>query len=224
MFKNKAIVTLALLFTFVGAAIGSLTLFKITTQSEAFLSTSSPRGTYTVRLTGRKDRPRVPFVNHQVFFSVSRGEKVFLANKYLHSGDWLDPSFDLWYPEHKWVSEDILQFYKNEFLSEGQHESIVVVNKTKETIQYLRVASVDIFLLFNVQPGSTTTLTVSAPRGDSSWIDVDGEFPEGRSIKHNGVGFLLSEQKMGPFTYYVYIDGDTSAIQSPDLKKYKATN
>lgn len=105
MFENKSIVNLALLIIFVGVAVGSVTLFKITTEPEAFLSTSSPRGTYTVRLTGRKDRPKVPFVSHRVVFSVSRDKEVFLANKYLHSGDWFDPSFDLWYPEHTWVSQ-----------------------------------------------------------------------------------------------------------------------
>jgi hypothetical protein len=86
MFQNKVIVNLALLFAFTGAAVGSLTLWKITTQSESFLSTTSPKGTYTVRLTGRKDRPKVPFLNHQVLFSVSREEKVVVANRYLHSG------------------------------------------------------------------------------------------------------------------------------------------
>jgi len=221
MFENKAIVNLALLFTFVGVAVGSVTLFKIATEPKAFLSTSSPRRTYTVSLTGRKDRPKVPFVNHQVLFSVSRDQKVFLANKYLHSGDWFDPSFDLLYPEHMWVSDDILQFYKKEFFSEGQHESIVVANETKKTIQYLKVASVDIFLLFNIQPGSTTTLTVSAPRGDSRWIDVDGEFPEGQSTKQNGVGFVFSKAKKGPFTYYIYVDEGASKIESSELEKYK---
>jgi hypothetical protein len=55
MFGNKVIVDLALLFAFGGAAVGSITLWKITTQSESFLRTNSPKGTYTVWLTGRKD-------------------------------------------------------------------------------------------------------------------------------------------------------------------------
>jgi hypothetical protein len=90
MFESKVIVNLALLFAFGGAAFGSVTLWKITTQPGSFLSTTSPKGIYTVKLTGRKDRPKVPFLNHQVLFSVSRNEKVVVANKYLHSGDWFD--------------------------------------------------------------------------------------------------------------------------------------
>jgi hypothetical protein len=224
MFENKVIVNLVLLFTFIGAAVGSVTLFKITTQSEAFLITTSPKGTYTVRLTGQKDRPKVLFVTHQVLFSVSEGEKVLLANEYLHSGDWLDPSFDLSYPEHTWVSDDILQFYKKKFFDEGQHKSIVVINKTKEMIQYLRVTSVDTFLLFGVRPESTTTLTVSPPRRDSEWIEVEGEFLGGRRIKGDGVAFLIPKGKNGPFAYYVYINENSLTIESPDLEKYKAVD
>jgi len=116
MFQNKVIVNLALLFAFTGAAVGSLTLWKITTQSESFLSTTSPKGTYTVRLTGRKDRPKVPFLNHQVLFSVSREEKVVVANSYLHSGDWFDPSFDILYPDHAWETMRFSTFTKRSIL------------------------------------------------------------------------------------------------------------
>jgi hypothetical protein len=62
MFESKVIVNLALLFAFGGAAFGSVTLWKITTQPGSFLSTTSPKGIYTVKLTGRKDRPKVPFL------------------------------------------------------------------------------------------------------------------------------------------------------------------
>lgn len=221
MFGNRAIVNLALLITFIGAAVGSVALFKIAAQSEAFLSTTSPKGTYTVQLTGLKDRPKVPFVSHKVLFSVSKGDKVLLSNEYLHSGDWLDPSFDLSYPEHRWVSDDILHFYRKELFNDDQHESIVILNKTGETIQYIRVTSVDTLLLFDLRPVSTTTLAVSTPRGDSRWINVEGEFLGGRRIKGNGIGFLFPKDKKGPFAYYVHINGNSLTIESPDLEKYE---
>ena len=221
MFEHKVIVNLALLFAFTGAAVGSLTLWKIKTQSESFLSTTSPKGTYTVRLTGRKDRPKVPFLNHQVLFSVSREEKVVVANRYLHSGDWFDPSFDLRYPDHAWENDDILHFYKKEFFAAGQPEQIVVLNKTSEMIQYLRVTSVDTFLLFDVQPESTTRLAVSRPRTDSAWINVEGEFSDDTRIEETGVGFRFPKSKQPPFTYYIYIDKKSFTIESPGLEKYK---
>ena len=83
-------------------------------------------------------------------------------NKHLHSGDWLDPSFDLLYPQHTWVRVDLLHFHRKEFFDEGRRESIIIQNRTNRVIQYLQVTSVDSFLLFDILPGALTTLVVSA--------------------------------------------------------------
>jgi hypothetical protein len=222
MFESKVIMNLALLFAFAGAAVGSITLWKITTQSESFLSTTSPKGTYTVRLTGRKDRPKLPFLNHQVLFSVSREEKVVVANRYLHSGDWFDPSFEILYPDHAWENDEILHFYKKEFFADGQPEQVVVLNKTTGTIQHLCVTSVDTFLLFDIQPESTTRLVVSRPRGDSRWIKIEGQFSDGTPIQGRGVGFVFPKSKQLPFTYYIYIDKKSFTIESPDLREIQS--
>ena len=224
MSVNRLVINLGLLFTFVGALVGSVTLFRKLSESEAFLTTTSPKGTYTVRLTGQKDRPKLPFVSHQVLFSVSRGDEAVFKDKYLHSGDWFDPSFDIAYTEHAWLSDQILRFYKKDFFNEGQLESILVLNKTREIIRYLRVTSLDTFLVLDVQPESTTTMAVSPPRGDSVWIKVEGEFAGGRQIKGNGVGFLFPKGKHGPFTYYVYLNENGFTIESPDLEKYKGSD
>jgi len=221
MSGKRMIGRIALLVTFVVAAVGSISLVRTIIPAEPFVTTTSPKGTYTVRLTGRKDRPRIPFVEHEVRFSVSKGERLFLADKFLHSGDWLDPSFELWFPENSWLSENILQFYKREFRSDGAHESIVVLNKTAETILYLRIVSVDTFLLFDVQPGAASTLAVSAPRTDSRWVSVEGEFSGHRAIKSAEAGFVVAAAQKGPFVYYVYVNEDGISIESPDLQKSK---
>lgn len=187
MFQNKIIVNLALLLAFTGAAVGSVTLWKITTQSESFLSTTSPKGTYTVRLTDRKDRPKIPLLNHKVLFSVTRDGKVVLANRYLHSGDWFDPSFDLLCPDYTWETDEVLHFYKKEFSTEAPPEKIIVLNKTREMIQYLRVTSVDTFLLFRRAARICDNSDCFPPRGDFAWINVEGEFQGGRPIKGSGV-------------------------------------
>jgi hypothetical protein len=224
MFENRAIMNLALLLTFFAVAVGSVTVVKTTRHNGVFLTTSSPKGSYTVRLTGRKDRPKVPLVSHEVSFSVSKDGKLFLTNKYLHSGDWFDPSFEILYPQHNWAREDALQFYREEFFSEAQRESIVVQNKTQKVIQYLRVTTVDSFLLFDIQPDAKSTLVISAPRGDYRWITVEGEFLEGSKIKQNGVGFLFPKGRKGPFAYNIYVNEDSLTIESPELEKYKGAN
>jgi hypothetical protein len=221
MSGKRMIWGIASLVAFVVAVVGSVTLVRTTKSAEPFLTTTSPKGTYTVRLTGRKDRPRIPFVEHGVRFSVTKGEKPFLADKFLHSGDWLDPSFELWYPENSWLTENILQFYKREFRSDGAQESIVVLNKTAETILFLRIASVDTFLLFDVQPGTASTLAVSAPRTDSRWASVEAELSGHRAIKSAEKGFVVAAGQKGPFVYYIYVKEDGISIESPDLQKSK---
>jgi len=221
MSGKRIIWGIALLVTFVVAAVGSVILVRTLIPAGPFLTTTSPKGTYTVRLTGRKDRPRIPFVNHEVRFSVTKGEKLFLSDKFLHSGDWLDPSFELWYPENSWFSENILQFYKREFRSDGAQESIIVLNKTAQTIPFLRIVSVDTFLLFDVQAGTASTLAVSAPRTDSRWVSVEGELAGHHAIKSAEEGFVLAAAQKGPFVYYVYVTENGISIESLDLQKSK---
>jgi len=123
-----------------------------------------------------------------------------VANKYLHSGDWFDPSFDILYPDHAWENDEILHFYKRSFFADCQPEQVVILNKTTEMIQYRRVTSVT-FLLFDIQPESTTRLAVSKPRGDSRWIKIEGQFSDGTPIQGTGVGFVFPKSKQRPFTY-----------------------
>ena len=163
MLKRKVIGNLVLLVTFLGVAVGAVHIVQTIRHREVVLTTSSPANTYTVTLAGQRDRPKVPLLYHQVRFSVSKskGAKESLTNKYLHSGDWFDPSFDHLYRQHNWVQENVLQLYNEEFFNDGERENIVVQNKTDKVIEYLRVRSTDTFLLFDIQPGATFTLVAS---------------------------------------------------------------
>jgi hypothetical protein len=220
MKTNKAILRLSLLLTFVMTALASAAIVS-RCQRDVVLTTSSPKGTYTVRLTGQRDRPKVPLLSHQVLFSVNKDGKEVLTNEYLHSGDWLDPSFDVLYPQHNWVREDMLHFYRKEFFDEAGRESIVIVNRTDRVIHYLQVTSVDSFLLFDIPPGALTTLVASAPRSDLRWLAAEGEFVDGRKIERYGADFLLHSVSKQSFVYYVYIDEGGLKIESPDLPQYK---
>lgn len=174
-----------------GALFLSLNLYKALVRPQAFLHTASPGGTYSVHVTGQKDRPYLPFVQHEVRFSATKHAEDFLSDKYLHSGDWSDPSFEMLYPQHTWVNDSVLHFYKQEYFDSGTPESIVVVNQTNRLINYLKVTSVDSFLLFSVQPESAAKLITSPPRGDFTWVSAEGEFSGGQLIKRDGAGFIV---------------------------------
>lgn len=206
-----------------GALFASLFLYKATARPQVFLTTSSPGKTYTVHLAGQKDRPHIPAISHKVYFSVLKNSENFLSDKQVHSGDWLDPSFEISYPRHTWVSENVLSFYRNEYFSKGTLNTLTVVNSTNEIIKYLRVISDCMVLLFDIQPKSMTELSIPAPRGNLKWVSVEGEYSEGRSIKKNGVDFVIPDEPSGHFTYYIYITGDDLRIESPQLEKYRGT-
>jgi len=78
---------LILLVVFAAALIGGVLIVRTTSQPEVFLTTTSPNGNYIVGLAGRSDRPKLPFVSHEVRFSVSKEGKTSATNNYFHSRD-----------------------------------------------------------------------------------------------------------------------------------------
>lgn len=219
-FKLRRILPLCALL---GALFASLVLYKAIAPPQVFLTTSSPGKTYTVHLAGKKETPRIPALSHEVHFSALKGSEKFLADKYLHSGDWFDPSFEISYPQHTWVSENVLRLYRDEHFSKRTPDTLTVVNGTNGIIKYLRVTSDCMVLLFDLQPRSTTELSIPAPRGNLKWVSVEGEYSEGRSIKEVSADFVIPDEPSGRFTYYIYISGDDLRIESPQLEKYTGT-
>ncbi len=41
-----------------------------------------------------------PFVAHTVQFNVLKNNRSILSDKYLHSGDWMDTSYEISFPNH----------------------------------------------------------------------------------------------------------------------------
>lgn len=184
------------------------------------LTSSSPSGTYSVTLSGQSDEPSFPIVEHTVYFRVVKDGGPFLTGKYFHSGDWFDPSFSILYPQHSWLSENILYFYSEEFSQQGTAGTAVVTNKSDKPISYLKVVSDTAYLLFDLQPGSTTRLRIAPARGDLLYISAEGEFPDNVKIERTGVDFKV-RQPSTPVEYHIVISGVVPSIDSPQLEKYK---
>ena len=193
-----------------GASILTFALYKISINRSSFLVTSSPKGTYTVELTGQKERPY--FFTNEVRFHVLKNEKLFLRNKYLYSGDSFDLSFELGYPNYEWLNENALHFYDGKKFNAGKPDTLIIFNKTDKMIKYLRVQSTDKFLLFNIQPGSETKISVTNFSKEYLWVDVEGENFEGQII---GNSANLSKNKTThPFTFYIYVNNGSLTIES----------
>lgn len=203
-----------------GTLLVSLLVYKIAARPQVFLNTSSPRGTYTVQLAGPSGGARIPAIYHEVQFSVRKQERAFLSNEHLHSGDLLDPSFDLLYPQRTWINDGVLFFYREEFFSKGTPDTLTIRNNTDREINYLRVRADCMFLLFDVRPMSTIELSVPPPRGNLRWVGVEGQYSDGQRIQEHGADFIIRNLSGGPFIYHILITKDGSKIESPQLEKY----
>jgi hypothetical protein len=188
------------------AVIISLALYFLGLRSSAFLSTTSPGGIYTVNLTGQKGRPL--FLTNEVRFSVSKHGEPVVWDRHLHSADALDLSFEAGYPNYRWLGETVLQFYREDYFNAAPPDTLVIVNKAGRVIKWLRVQSVDKFLLLDLQPASEISLPNSAPRGSSKEIYVEGEFYGQESLKNQGVSIPVTQGRAGKLTYYVSITND----------------
>lgn len=196
-------------------------VYKFVFAAQQFLASSSAEGTYTVLLTGRPERPRVPVVVNSVWFRVLKGNDVFIGERYLHSGDWFDPSFSILYPNHAWVSANTLHFYREEYFQRGRSCKVVIENHSGRLIKYLKVTSDDIYLLFDLQPRSASSVNISPPRGSIIFIGAEGEFSDGGSIQKTGENFRIQNCSNEQISFHINIVGAIPLIESPQLEKYR---
>jgi hypothetical protein len=196
-------------------------IYKVVFAAQQFLASSSPAGTYTVLLSGRPERPRVPAVVNSVWFRVVKGHDAFIGERYLHSGDWLDPSFSILYPNHTWTTENTLHFYREEYFQRGGPCKVVIENNSSRLIKYLKVTSDDTYLLFDLQPKSKSRVNISPARGSIIFISAEGEFSEGASIQKTGENFRIQNCSDEPISFYINIVGAVPQIESPRFQKYE---
>ena len=216
---RRTIKILAVLFCLCTVLVLSFVLYRAIGKFSEFFRTSSPRGTYAVTLTGKKGRPPLGFVN-EVFFEVVKNGESYIPKTYLHSGDTFDLSFEAGYPNHRWISENVLQLYREEYFSKGKPDILIVANRTTEPIRYLRIQSIDKFLIFDLQTSSSQELLASPPRGDIKWVGAEGEFLNGRKIELRGINFKTRRELGYAFTYFIDVTDRGLVIESPHLEKY----
>lgn len=203
--------------TFVFIAIAAIALafalYKIVAEPPVFFTTHSPTGMYTVFLSGQKERPALFTV--EVRFDVLKDGNRFWTDQYLHSGDAMDLSFELGYPDYRWVGDNILQFYNEENFDKGRPQAIFLANRSKQTIKHLKLQAWDKFLIFDVQPGDEVRLSASPLKGGYPWVSIEGEFYDGQRFKENAV-FRLTTVDQSP-SYNVLFTDDGLKVEYPQL-------
>jgi hypothetical protein len=70
------------------------------------------------------------------------GEFVRRSTKFL-SGDWLDPSFDMLFPNHQWIGNNTLLLYRDQYRQDTALDTVEVINSSDITVRYLGIRSQD---------------------------------------------------------------------------------
>ena len=175
-----------------------------------FLTTASPDRTYTVTLNGQKSRPI--FFTATIRFDVSKNGTSMLSDKFLYSADGMDIPFETWYPNHRWLNEQSIQFYREQNLRDVPPDTIVVANNTGKTIKYAKIDSIDIVIFFEMQPGFKISIPTSQSKGDGKWLSVNGEFSDGTNISEFGADFNV-KSKREPKTFYVDLGAGRTNVE-----------
>jgi hypothetical protein len=203
-----------------GVAFVAGTAARLLLLQPVFLTIRSPDDKLMLRLKGDPTRPMTPIIDHSVYFDLFRNGQPVVANKYLHWGDWFDPSFNDSYRQHDWVTNSVIRF-SWESLAGTKCDQLVVRVDTTERINYLYIESKDLFLVFNPGPGSQFTLCAfpQSWKSSMSWVEVEGEFADGKAIPWKGTNFII-DHTPGPFEYQISITSDAVDISSSQLPKY----
>lgn len=173
-----------------------------------FLTISSPDKTYTVSLKGQKTKPI--FFTAEVRFDVLKNGTLILSDKFLYSADGMDFPFESSYPNHRWINEQSLQFYREEALRAP--DTIVVANNTGKTIKYAKIDSIDILIFFEMQPGFKVSIPTSQSIGGSKWLSVEGEFSDGTNISEFGADLNVNNRRE-PETFYVDLRAGRTTVE-----------
>jgi hypothetical protein len=185
-----------------------------------WLTTSSPNKTYTVELTGNKGRGGL-IIPSVVGYKVFKDSQIMAKNSWVHSGDWMDISFELAYPEHAWVSENVIRFWRNPHIPEekDKFDVLLISNDTDKTIKYLEVKARDMFFVFDLQPNSTLRLS-STHQSWSYGIWIGGEFEDGENIEY-GTGFTHRDKLNKPLRHCLSVNYGYVKIESPQMDGYE---
>lgn len=221
---QKALFTILLsLLLLAGVSIVGLIVTRAYFARPLFSTITSPDGALSLRLRGDPTGPIQPIIDHSVYFDLFHKGQPVLINKYLHSGDWFDPSFNNLYRQHDWVTNSAIRF-SWESVAAAKCDALVVVNHAKQRISYLNLKSRDLFLLFDLGPGSETRLCASpqSSRSSLSWLDVEGEFADGKPIPWEGTNFEIDRD--GPLEYQIVITSEGARILSSQLREYRGSD
>ena len=112
-----------------------------------------------------------------------------MSDIFMHSShNAFDLSFEAGFPDARWVSDNTLELYRPEYFERGS-DSLIIQNSSNKPVKYLRAQGVNKFLIFDIEPQSSISVQIPAPRGDTQSIAVWGAFNDNQEIVFYQKGF-----------------------------------
>lgn len=198
---------------FVGVCLTSVFCVRSLQNSSAvFSKLTSPHNTYTVSLKGSKGRAFVR--SNEVRVDVLKLGQPYASDIWLHSAsNPFDLSFDAGFPDFRWRGDNVLEFYRQQYFDKGS-DSLRVWNASSKAVKYMRVQSVNKFILLDFESMASLFMEIPAPRGDFQWIAVEGAFSDGQVIPFNHKSFDRRSKKDKHAEYQIQITSTGALIES----------
>ncbi len=200
----------------VTALIEALLLLACATH-DVWLSTKSPGDMYTVTISREKSRNIFPLSGRVVRFDLFKNGNPLAVDRELTTFNLEDAGFEGRYSSHDWVSESALKFNARSADLRDDQDFLVISNHTTESIKYLVIDALDLFLVIDIQPRSFLEFRVPRYRWQS-WISVAGEFSNGKAIQSKGVNFLHRDESSGSLRYCIALENEGLIINSPSVE------
>jgi hypothetical protein len=193
---------------FFSTLIAGVAIYRKYGYYTVWLSTTSPNQRYTVELTGDKGRGGI-LIPSVVRSNILIGGERVVSDRYVHSGDAMDISFELAYPKHAWVNESTLQFWSDRHRREDNLDVLLITNNTQKVIRYLQIKTWDLIFVFDVQPQSQVKLLFTH-RTEGKTIYFEGKFDDGARVEYSASFPEYKNQE--PQKYCTTIEYDRTTV------------
>jgi|GEM_PF-6787715 len=194
-------------------------------STNLYLVLDSPKKTYKVVISG-KGEPKKTYElknsEHEVKASVSKLGKSILEDFSIYSGDAYDDGFIHLYPDNIWLTDSMLSFGKKANFDHSVQSEVRIFNKTKKYISnlYVKVGKFYIFLLFDIEPNSTNSMSVHIENWERI-VGCKGKFVDGNNINYSDVEFSSKDKRTTPAHYCVILKDDKVIIGSQEFEGTK---
>ena len=159
----------------------------------------SPRGTYTVQLTGRRSLPKLPLLHHVVFAQIRKGSEPLVRDWDVHFADWFDSGFDDQYTDGGWPAENVLRLRAAGDLetarrSRGRRRRDEPIGTRASPVS---IQGFDLFFVLDLPPDAIMQLrqTGSPQSGDHSFMRVGGVWANGAKLPKEDFDFLWPDRR-----------------------------